>query len=186
MASHAAVGVHDDLAAGQTGVAHRPADHESPRGVDVILGVRVQQTARNHRLDHVSQDFRAQLIIPDRLGVLGGDDHRIHTERLSVLIVFNRNLGFSVGTKVRAGSVLANFRKSLGELVGQQDRGGHQFGIFVYGETEHHALVTSAAGIHTHCDVARLLVNAGNHGAGIAIETVQCVVVPDGLNYAAY
>src|SRR6201982_3681599 len=42
MASHAAVGVHDDLATGQTGVAHRAADHKSPRGVEMILAVRVE------------------------------------------------------------------------------------------------------------------------------------------------
>src|SRR5690606_17147902 len=39
VAGHAAVGVDDDLAAGQAAVAHRAADHELAGRVDVELGV---------------------------------------------------------------------------------------------------------------------------------------------------
>ena len=43
MARHAAVGVDDDLAAGQAAVAHRAPNHEVTGRVDVVLGVGVQQ-----------------------------------------------------------------------------------------------------------------------------------------------
>ena len=47
----AAVGIDDDLAAGQSGIAVRTADHESARGIDVILDVAVDQFLRQARLD---------------------------------------------------------------------------------------------------------------------------------------
>src|ERR1035437_2593638 len=51
----ATVGVHDDLAAGEAGVAHRPADHKSSRRVDVILGVFVQPCVGQHSLNDVHE-----------------------------------------------------------------------------------------------------------------------------------
>src|SRR6478735_4994728 len=53
VAGHAAVGVDDDLAAGQAGVAHRAADLETPGGVDEQPGrrrVEVHLQRRQHRL----------------------------------------------------------------------------------------------------------------------------------------
>ena len=38
-----AVGVHDDFAAGETGIALRSAGHESTCGINVILSVLVQE-----------------------------------------------------------------------------------------------------------------------------------------------
>ena len=46
------VGVHDNLAAGQTGIAHRATDHEAAGRVDEELGVLVDQFGRNDRPDH--------------------------------------------------------------------------------------------------------------------------------------
>ena len=61
--AHAAVSVDDDLAPGQTGVAHRSADNEAPGRVDVVLGVRIQQFGRNDGLNHILQNVGAQLIV---------------------------------------------------------------------------------------------------------------------------
>jgi hypothetical protein len=49
--AHAAVGVDDDLAAGQAGVALRPADDEFAGRVDQVLGVLGQQVLRQDLLD---------------------------------------------------------------------------------------------------------------------------------------
>src|SRR5690554_1467073 len=46
VAAHAAVGVYDDLTAGQATVTHRATDHELAGRVDVELGVLVQQFSR--------------------------------------------------------------------------------------------------------------------------------------------
>src|SRR5690606_19599492 len=47
--AEAAVRVHDDLAAGQTGVAVRATDDEAAGGVDVVLGVGIQHRGLNGR-----------------------------------------------------------------------------------------------------------------------------------------
>src|SRR5438477_198514 len=56
MPAEAAVGVDDDLAAGQSAIAHRPADHEAAGRVDVKGGMLVEilrrHDARDHRVDH--------------------------------------------------------------------------------------------------------------------------------------
>src|SRR5690606_16527741 len=49
MSPHAAVGVHDDLAPGQPGIAHRPADDETPGGVGEDEHVFVHQVGGQHR-----------------------------------------------------------------------------------------------------------------------------------------
>src|ERR1019366_3069868 len=80
--SHATVGVHDDLAAGQSGVTHGATDYEAARWIDVILGVLVEHLLGQRGLDHILQDVSAQLFGRNRLRVLAGDDHRINANRL--------------------------------------------------------------------------------------------------------
>ena len=63
MASHAAVGVHDNLATRETCVAHRAANHKSSRRIDVVLGVLVQPLGREHGLDYVLEDVCVQLLV---------------------------------------------------------------------------------------------------------------------------
>src|SRR5208337_131932 len=118
--------------------------------------------------------------------MLRGDDHGIHALHLAWGAVFDRDLGFSIGTQVGAGAIFANFGKFLGQLVGEGNRKGHQFRSLIAGEAEHHSLVAGAAGVYAHGNVAGLLVDAGNHRAGIGVEAVDGVVVADGLNYAAH
>src|SRR5262245_54276822 len=60
VAAHAAVGVHNDLAPGQPGIAHGAAYDETPRRVNVILGVGVEQAGWDGGLDHVLDDIGAQ------------------------------------------------------------------------------------------------------------------------------
>src|SRR6202035_974655 len=57
--SHAAVGVHDNLASGKTGVAHGAADHETSGGIDVVLGIFVEQLCGDGGLDNVLQNVAA-------------------------------------------------------------------------------------------------------------------------------
>ena len=81
--------------------------------------------------------------------------------------------------------MLANFRKPHGQLVGQRNRRRHQLRILIAGIAKHHSLVAGAAGVHAHGDVAGLLVDAGDHGAGVGVEAVERVVVADGGDGAA-
>ena len=46
-------------------------------------------------------------------------------------------------------------------------------------------MIASATGVYAHGDVAGLFVDAGDYGAGVAVETVDSVVVADGADGAA-
>jgi hypothetical protein len=57
VAGHSAIGVDDDLPSGQSGVAVRSSDHETPGGIHQKLGpgmvkTRVFQNRADHLFDH--------------------------------------------------------------------------------------------------------------------------------------
>ena len=118
--------------------------------------------------------------------MLGRDDDGVDPHRIVVLVVLDRDLALAVGTKIGELSALAHRGESSRELVRESDCGGHQLGVLVRGITEHHALVACAAGIHAHGDVARLLVDARNHGTRIRVEAIERIVVANGLHHAAH
>ena len=160
MTARAAIGVDDDLAAGEAGVAHGPADDEAAGGIDVVLGVLVEPLGGKHGLDDVLEDVGVQLVVADGLGVLAGDDDGVDAGGLAVLVVLDRDLALAVGAQIRQLAGLAHRGELAGELVGQRDGSRHQLGGLVGGVAEHHALVAGAAGVDALRDVAGLLVDA--------------------------
>src|SRR5262249_39826356 len=149
---------------------HGAADDEPACGVDVVLGIGVEQVGGNGCLNHVLQNVSPERLVVHGLSVLGRNHHGVNALGLVVGTVFNCDLGFAVGAKVRKHSVFANLREALGELVSEGDWGGHEVFVLIRRVAEHHALIAGPARIYTHGDIARLLVDAGNHGAGIGIE----------------
>jgi hypothetical protein len=105
---------------------------------------------------------------------------------LPVLVVLDRDLALAVGAQVGQLAGLAHLGELAGELVGQRDGRGHQLGGLVGGVAEHHALVAGAAGVNALGDVAGLLVDGGDDGAGVGVEAVERVVVADGGDDAAH
>ena len=95
MASHAAVGVDDDLATGQTTVAHRASDYEVAGRVDVVLGVGMQQLGRDHILDDLFHHRFAQIFQADVRVVLGGQHDGVDTHDLAVIVAAG-HLGFGI------------------------------------------------------------------------------------------
>ena len=72
MAPHAAVGIHDDLAACQACVAHRSTDDEPPGGIDVMFDAGgIVESFRHDRLDHVFEHIAFDLLVRDLVTVLG-------------------------------------------------------------------------------------------------------------------
>ena len=117
--------------------------------------------------------------------MLRGNDDRVDAQHFAISVIFHGDLGFSIGTKEGKCSVLAHLGEPHGELVRQRDGSGHQLLVLVAGIAKHHSLVAGAAGVHAHCDVPGLLVDAGDHGASVAIEAVDGVVIADGADGAA-
>ena len=113
--------------------------------------------------------------------VLRGDDHGIDALPGRPPMYSMVTWDLPSGRRKSTGAVLADFGELERELVRELDRHGHEFGGLVAGVAEHHALVAGAAGIDAHGDVGGLLVDAGNHAAGVGVEAVDGVVVADGL-----
>ena len=134
-------------------------------------------------------DVLLQLGIVHVRGVLGGHHHGMHPQGAAVL-VFHGNLGLAVGAQVGQLPALTYLSQAAGEPVGQGDGQGHVLGGFVAGIAEHHALISRASielilrpalqgVVHTHGDVAGLLVHADQHRAGIAVKAIFGPVIAD-------
>src|SRR5208283_1710067 len=88
-------------------------------------------------------------------------------------------------TKEGERSILAHLRQPHRKLVRQRDGSRHQLLILIHRISKHHSLIAGAAGVYAHGDVAGLFVDAGDYGAGVAVEAVEGVVVADGLDGSA-
>ena len=194
MTGVAAVGVDDDLAAGQAHVAHRATDDEAPCGVDVQLVVAgVDVVLRQDRVDDVLLDVVRELVLQiDALLVLRRDHDGLDPDGHVVVVVLDRDLGLAVGTQVRQRAVLAHRGELLGQTVRDRDRQRHELGGLVDREAEHQALVAGTlqveriggtadagllGGVDALRDVGRLRVQRDLHAAGIAVEALDGRVV---------
>ena len=191
VAGHAAVAVDDDLAAGQAGVAHRPAGDESAGRVDVHDRVRLAQLGRDRRQDDRLDDLRAQPLGADVRVVLGGDDDGPDPLRHAALVL-DGDLGLAVRAQVRQLAGLADLGEAPGHAMGQRDRQRHQLGRLAAGEAEHHPLVAGAQLVRrrrvvAHLegrvdalgDVRRLLLDRDQRAAGQVVEAVVGAGVAD-------
>ncbi len=196
VAGHAAVGVDDDLAAGEPGVADRTADHEAPGGVDEeVLAqlLRVVEVARQDRLD----DVLPEVVRDQRLGallVLRRDQQLLDLGRPAVAVA-DRHLRLAVRSQVRDDLGLAHVGEPVRELVRERDRERHQLLRLTRRVAEHHPLVARAGDVELVVvgrvgpalvgvvdalgDVGRLLVDGVDDRAGVGREAEVGVGVAD-------
>jgi hypothetical protein len=185
---HPAVGVDDDLAAGESRIPHRTTDDEPARGVHVDLRALVLEAFElEHRLDHVLDEVRLhQLVDVDPVRVLGRDEDVVHRHRLVVDVSYG-DLRLAVRTQVVQDLGLPDSRETLGEPMREIDGHRHERARLVAGVAEHHALVPGAleiervialpmldlvALVHAHGDVRALFVDRGHDATGLVVETV--------------
>ena len=116
MTGHAAVGVDDDLATGQTAVTHRAADDETTGRVDEVFGVLVDPLYGSTGLMIFAHRFH-QILVADGFGVLGRQHHGIHTDDLAGVVVGEGQLALGIRTQPRQGAVLAHFSLTLHQQV---------------------------------------------------------------------
>src|SRR5438876_5171324 len=83
----AAIRVDDDLAPGEAGVAHRPADDELAGAVDDVARVRVDQVRRDRGADDGVLHVAAKALDVDVLVVLRRDDDRVDAPRLPLVVL---------------------------------------------------------------------------------------------------
>ena len=159
VAGHAAVGVDDDLAAGQAGVAHRAADLEAAGGVDqqpVAGGVDVEALQRPGSttcswMSAASSDSRSM-------------SAACWVETTTVSRRTARSPSYSMvtwvlpsGRRYGIGPSLRTAASRCGEPVGQRDRQRHELGGVVAGVAEHQALVAGALAVERSVGVRVVL-----------------------------
>jgi hypothetical protein len=124
-----AVGVDNDLSAGQTGVTLRTTNDESAGRLDVVDGALVEEVLGDDDLDDLLHDLLAEVLGGDLLGVLGRDDDSVHTEgddgARGVLPVLDGDLGLGVGAEPAERAVATGSGHGGVELVGEGDGEGH-------------------------------------------------------------
>ena len=198
MGGAAAVGIHDDLAPGQAGIGGGAAADKAAGGVHIDLRLAVQQLGRNSGLDDQLDHILADLLQRHVRAVLGGQHHGIHADGLAVLVVLHGDLGLAIGTQIVHQALLPHVGQALGHLVGDGDRQGHQLRRLVAGVAEHHALVAGAvvqlalagglgliALVHAQSDIAGLLIDVGDDGAGVAVKAALGGVIADVQHHLA-
>ena len=67
MTTHAAIGIHNDLASGHACITHRASDNETAGGVNKDLHILIHQVGRHGRVDDMFHDLLGDL----RVGNLG-------------------------------------------------------------------------------------------------------------------
>ena len=106
----AAVGIDDDLAAGQPAVAVRAADDELAGRVDVVLDVAAAPALRAAPASMTFVDDElADLLRASLLGVLRRDDDRVDPHR-PVAVVLDRHLALAVGPQPLDFALAAGLR----------------------------------------------------------------------------
>ena len=179
----AAVGVDDDLAAGQTGVAVRAADHKLARGVNEIFDVVAEERehlaavylllhARHEDVDDVVTYLCEHLlVVGHELVVLGAHHDGVDALGHTLVAVLNGHLTLRVGTQIGHHLALAaNVGERAHDELCQVKRHRHVVFCLVGGVTEHHALVAGTLLVllltaDAAVDVAALLVDGGEDAA---------------------
>ena len=198
------VGIDDDLAAGEAGVAVRAADLEHAGRVDQELDVALDQLFRQHRLDDVLDDgvdggllhaLDGDAVLADLLGhlgtVLGGQHHGVDGDRLAI-DVLEGDLRLGVRPQPGQATILAQHGLALDQAMRQIDRHRHQRRRFVAGVAEHQALVAGAlveivvgGAIDALGDVGALLAVADVHRAAVGVETQGRIGIADAADGVA-
>ena len=180
-----AVGVDDDLAAGQAAVTLRATDDEAAGGVDQVLDVTLDQVGRQHRLDDFLDDRLFQVLLGDVGVVLGGLHDGVDGVRAAVDVA-QRDLRLGVGTQPGQAAVTAQAGLALDDAVRVVDGSRHQDRGLVAGVAEHQALVAGAlvevvvlGTVDALGDVGALFVVGNLDRAALVVDAVFGVVVAD-------
>ena len=187
-----AVGVDDDLTAGQTGIRSRAAEHEGAGRIHQFAVIVVTHLAAQylveHRIDHMLLQLPGKPCLGRFRIMLRGDQHRIHTHRPIIIVVFDSDLGLAIRAQMRHDALVANLRQTVGKTMRQIDRQRHIHVGLIRGVAEHHTLVAGALRLitfltagrglllgaqtrHPLVDLGALLDKRDQHTARIGVKT---------------
>ncbi|OIQ65370.1 hypothetical protein GALL_530720 [mine drainage metagenome] len=120
----ATVGIDNDLASGQTCIAHGAADDKPAGRIHQITHVLIQHFGRNDRLDDLFDHGFLYLRVRYIGMMLRGQHHGIDMLRPAIDVTY-RNLRFRIGTQPWQTAILAQFGLTLDQTVRQVNRHRH-------------------------------------------------------------
>mmetsp|Transcript_24886 Transcript_24886/g.41608 ORF Transcript_24886/g.41608 Transcript_24886/m.41608 type:complete len:398 (+) Transcript_24886:450-1643(+) len=175
------IGVDNDLATGETGVAVGATDHEAARGVEVVDGLVVKVLGGDNLQHNLLHEILSDLLVGDGLVVLGGDQDGVHTEgdhSATLVLVLAGHLGLAIGAHPGAGTVLADLSQAVADLGGKHVSEGHQLLGLIGSVPEHVSLITGtdllgllgAHTVHTLANIGGLLLKVHENLAGVAVQ----------------
>ncbi len=132
-------------------------------------------------MDDFLDDPLPQPFILHLIRMLSSDHHRVHSNRSSI-DVLNRHLRFPIRSQEIEDFLLPDFGQPTGQPMGIDDGHGHQLGRLVTGIAKHQSLIPGPLLvvfplIHSLLDVGGLLIDRGDHCAGLPIEPHGRVIV---------
>ena len=182
MSTLATVGIHNNLATGETRVTMRTANHKLARGIDVVLDVAIKQSQHcsrvnllfhpwNKDIDYIFTDALLHGFIAIKLIVLGRYHYGVDALGHTSITILHSDLTLRVGTQI--GHHLALFAylcQRAHQQMSQVERHGHQIFCLIASIAKHHTLVASAlllvvAIVHAAVDIITLLVNGTENTA---------------------
>jgi len=192
----AAVGVDNDLTAGEAGVTLWSTDDESAGWVDVVDGFVGEVFGWDDNLDDLLHEGGVHVLVGDVWGVLGRDDDGVDVDRndgATVLSVQAGDLGLGVRTQPSEGAVLTETGHLNVEAVREGGGERHAFLSLVGGVAKHEALVTGTfvsfgdlgggvVGVDALGNVHGLLLDGNEDVAGLVVEALGRVVVSNFLD----
>ena len=121
-----------------------------------------------------------------------GDHDVFDFHRLAVAIFYG-HLGFAVGPEKISFAALANFREVVHQAMGHLNWKRHQLRRFIARVAEHHTLIAGAllfvqtfAFSHALRDIGRLLLDRGQDGASMPVESHGGIGVTDLTHHFAH
>ncbi|OAV63605.1 hypothetical protein Barb4_04943 [Bacteroidales bacterium Barb4] len=212
MRSLAAVGIDNDFAPRQTGVAVRAADDELAGRIDMIGNVVVKQGlhpcgikflhAGDENGFHVGGypllHGGVSLLLCDAFGfdeiiVLGGNNDGVDAQGNAAVIVFDCHLTLGIGTEIgqETGLFLSYGSQFFEQGVRQIQRQRHVVFRFRRGIAEHHPLVACSlihrvGTFHALVNLRTLLVNGGKDAAGLRFKLIFAFGVTNLCNHIAH
>ena len=208
VSSPSTVCIDNDLSAGQTSVTLRATDNEESRRLNLqsvslvfnlyvlistymVDSLIVQVLGRNDLLDDLLLNDFSQLLSSDLLAVLSRNNDSVHSERNNstiVMRILDGDLGLSIRSQPRDGTITTSSRHRSIKLVSQLQGQREQLRSLIRGISEHDTLVTSTEllksllVVQTLCDIGGLLLNGHQHIAGFIVETLGGVIISDVLD----
>ena len=141
----------------------------------MVFGGLGQPLGRQHLLDDLALDHRAQVFLGHFRVMLGRQHDGFDGDRLAGFVVAEGDLALRIRTQPRQHAVLAQFRLTLHQTVSVVDRRRHEGVGLVGGVTEHQALVARAlifrlGAIDALGDIDALLADQVEDTTGLAVE----------------